>query len=1049
MPAPPFPPQSSSLSDAVPDVRPPHLPPEIVGREREFALLVERLTAAAMGRGGLVLLSGEAGTGKTVCAELLAAHARTQGMAVWSGGGHDLTETPPFGLWLDLFARVPDVTAMSGSPDAFVPFAPFMSFMPSGTATTGAIPDPVTLPGALVAWARRTVAAHPAGLLLVLDDLQWADPASLDLLRFLARAAVTMPLLIVASYRTGELPAHTPLYDLLPALVREAHATHVTLRPLRPTDVRVLVGVRYPLRPEDATRLSAHLTERSGGNPFFLAELLYAFEEEGLLTAAGDGRWTLGDIAAAPVPPLLQQVIARRFGQVDEAARKLLEIAAVMGDEVPFDLWAAVADTDEDAILAAVEAAGARIMTERADGTRASFTHALVRAVLYESISPARRRRMHRRVADGLIAHVPGQPDPDTVAHHLQQAGDPRALPWLLRAGERAQAAYAWLSAAQRFEAALALLEAGAEGAGAGEAGAGNGDGHFAPDSRLSTADALPVAERGWLRFRLAMLRRYVNPARGLAYLDHAADDAARAHDAPLAALTRFYRGHLHAFAGDFRQGLPELEAGMTALDALSPADHARLVARQAAIGYTLGTGRGTFALWLATVGRYVDARAALRSAADLATDSFDTMHPDTFVALLHVDAALGMPDEAGTAFRAAREHFAAADHWSQVTLAATLFLYVVALPYGADDLPERERLATAAVDALARASGQVLDPLPPQVARLPLLFVAGEWEAIPALAAASAGRTGQNALIAAVIGAQLARAQGDGARAWRLVHDALPEGSDTAPGGARFPLALAMVREGAALALDADDLPAAHAWSIAYDRWLAWSGAVRGQVEGALLWAQFHWQAGDRAAAERHATDALAYAATPRQPLALLTAHRLRGELATAGGDGKTADTHLRAALALADACAAPYERALTLIAMAELHAATGVGTATSLLAEARGIFQTLGARPALARVVSLVAALDAGTDDANVPRRLPTASISSPVEAAPDGLTLREREVLVSISTGMSNREIAATLSISERTVGRHISNLYAKIGARGKADATIYALRHRLTP
>ena len=249
MPAPPFPPQPSPLSDAAPDVRLPHLPPEIVGREREFALLGERLTAAVMGRGGLILLSGEAGTGKTVCAELLAAHARTQGMAVWSGGGHDLTETPPFGLWLDLFAHVPDTTAMSDSPDALVPFAPFMS---SGTATMGAIPDSMTLPGALVAWARRTVAAHPAGLLLVQDDLQWAYPASLDLLRFLARAAVTMPLLIVASYRTGELPAHAPLYDLLPALVREAHATRITLRPLRPEDVRVLVGVRYPLRPEDA-----------------------------------------------------------------------------------------------------------------------------------------------------------------------------------------------------------------------------------------------------------------------------------------------------------------------------------------------------------------------------------------------------------------------------------------------------------------------------------------------------------------------------------------------------------------------------------------------------------------------------------------------------------------------------------------------------------------------------------------------------------------------------------------------------------------------------
>src|SRR5205814_2097011 len=150
----------------------------------------------------------------------------------------------------------------------------------------------------------------------------------------------------------------------------------------------------------------------------------------------------------------------------------------------------------------------------------------------------------------------------------------------------------------------------------------------------------------------------------------------------------------------------------------------------------------------------------------------------------------------------------------------------------------------------------------------------------------------------------------------------------------------LPLLRLATALALDAGDLVEARAWLGTHDRWLAWSGATLGQAEGQLLWAAFHRAAGEPARTRRHADAALARAGEPRQPLALLAAHRHLGELDTSDGHHAEAAGHLAAALALAEACAAPYGRALTLLALAGLRAAGGDrGGALAALAEARAI--------------------------------------------------------------------------------------------------------------
>ena len=277
-----------------------------------------------------------------------------------------------------------------------------------------------------------------------------------------------------------------------------------------------------------------------------------------------------------------------------------------------------------------------------------------------------------------------------------------------------------------------------------------------------------------------------------------------------------------------------------------------------------------------------------------------------------------------------------------------------------------------------------------------------------------------------------LARYQGDADLAWVRVHARHPDGPATEPGNSFFAHSIVLLALAADLALDAGDLALAEQWIAAHGRWLDWSGATLWCANHLLLHARHARQRGDHVAAIRHAEAALTRACHPRQPVNLLVAHRLLGELAADAGRHADSANHLAAALTLADACAAPYERALTLIALAESRLGEGsCAEATAPLAEARAICARLEARPALARIAALEARLSA-----------------PPVAPSPTGgLSRREAEVLGLLAAGRNNREIAKVLFLSPRTVQRHVANAYAKIGAHNKADATAYALRHGL--
>jgi predicted ATPase len=345
---------------------------------------------------------------------------------------------------------------------------------------------------------------------LLLDDLHWADPASLDLLRVVARGLSEVPLLLLAAYRADEIAPDQPLARLAPLLVREAHAERLDLRPLGEAAIGALVAARYTLADADRARLVRYLVGRTEGNALFLSELLHTLEGEGALRREGE-RWALGDLGQVPVPTLLRQVIEGRTARLDPETRRLLAVAAAIGQEVSLDVWAAVGEVAGDDMLDHAERAiDARLLTEKPDGAGVRFIHALIREALYQGTSALRRRALHRRVANALLAAA--APDPDAVAYHLRRADDARAAIWLIRAGLRAHRAGALLTAADRYAAA-------------------------------SDGDAVSARERAVLLLQSGRIRMFSDTGQALRRVTAAASQAVAAGDHALAAYARFRSG--------------------------------------------------------------------------------------------------------------------------------------------------------------------------------------------------------------------------------------------------------------------------------------------------------------------------------------------------------------------------------------------------------------------------------------------------------------------------------------------------------------------------
>ncbi len=816
---------------------------------------------------------------------------------------------------------------------------------------------------------------------------------------------------------------HHPFAIQLPALVREADGLRLDLRRLDATALRALIRAQYRLPVTDESRLVAYLDRHAEGNPLFTAELLRALHEEELLCSGADG-WTLAELDRVVVSPFLRQVIESRFVRLGEAARQTLAVAAVIGQEVPLALWAEVANLDEEALLTIVErAVDAHLLEVDPDGRNVRFVHALTRRALFDSVLPPRRKQWHRRVGEALIAH--GSGDPDAVAYHFQSADDPRASEWLLAAGDRAQRAYAWVTAAERLRAAFVLLE--------------NGKG----EERML----------GRLACRIAFLKRFSDPAGAIEAINDANLVAERIGDAVLTAETRWLRGLMLCYLDQFRFGLAEMVAGIEDLEAMTSTSKRTSEVVRAWLADALPTttraddederaatliDAADILVWRgAALGRFLasaghlhatldDCERAVAMLAGATTARRGSRAALAFAShgLGVAQAGLGRPDEARMAFAQTHSVFAELGHHGMVAFTLLSELADVGVTYDAAHPAIRRQLAAGAEAALERTAGALRPGISPRLARLTCLILDGHWQEADQILRdlPNPGNAFLRREMTAAI-ATLARHRGDHERAWEDINRLLPNGPGTDPGDLIHQEGLFFQRLAADLCLDGGDLPAARAWLSANDRWLAWSESVLGIAAGRVIWARYHLMAGEITRARATAAEALRLANSPDQPLVRLAAHRLLGEIESSSTNFMEADAHYTAAIDLATLCDIPFERALTLLALAQFLLVTGREDAVALLVdEVRAICDRLDVAPVSARVDALADRL---------------------ARRSPSGLTQRELEILSLLPRGLSNAEIAGILYVSPRTVQTHLSNLYAKLGVRGRAEAIAYVV------
>ncbi len=405
-------------------------PTPYVGRVAERGQLQQLLEAAAAGRGGMALIGGPAGLGKSRLTRELADAAERTGMNVLTGNCLDMASPPPYQPSIDHLEQAARNASHEGFRGALGENAPEVAkLLPSLRQRYDDIPDSPDLTPeqerrymlhGVGQFIERAARAQP--LMLVFEDLHWADESTLLLLRHLGGRVGEIPLLIVGTYRDDELEPDRPLTTAIGPLFRDVGALDIRPRLLTETEVDAVLTARAGM-PAPRELLDLVFSETQG-NPFFVEELYRHLRDTGKLFD-DDGNWRAGfEIGETEVPQGVRLVISRRLEQLSADERKALAAAAVIGRTFAFGLLEAAAGLGDDDLFDALEAAERAHLIEEARGDREAryiFIHEQIRQTLVGELSLARRQRLHLRIADALDAS--GQASPIELAHHLYQAG--------------------------------------------------------------------------------------------------------------------------------------------------------------------------------------------------------------------------------------------------------------------------------------------------------------------------------------------------------------------------------------------------------------------------------------------------------------------------------------------------------------------------------------------------------------------------------------------------------------------------------------------------
>jgi DNA-binding NarL/FixJ family response regulator len=937
----------------------------VIAREPERDWLDQAAAEALGGRGSLVLLAGEAGVGKTRLAE--EALASGEGRFLRGAAGSAGVAYGPIAAALRAYLRaVPE--GLSGCGPLHSHLALVLPELGDGAPET----DRATLLEAIRCALAEIAAEAPTVMLL--DDLQWSDAATLETLAALAAPIREMRLLVVAAYRSDEVPRGHQLRRLRNDLRRERLLRELVLDPFDRAGTAALAEQVLGSPPSE--RLAQTLHDRTQGVPFFVEELAAALQAGGRLAQGKDGLDLALD-AEVPLPQTIRDAVLLRTAGLSEDARASAEVAAAAGARFDLDLVAALG---YEGGLGELLAGG--LIAETEPG-QAAFRHPLARDAIYEDVPWLRRRALHRELAGELERR--GGPGAEVAAHWLAARDGARALDALVRAVRDLAAVHAHRDAARLARQALELW---------------------------------PEGERG--PERIDMLERHAHCAELAGDLA----EAARSQREVVAARRAEGAGRALADAERRFAGICELqgdrERALAARRVAAEAFAANGLPGEAAAERLIAAG------YLQSAGSHSDAVEL----AHLAGEEAGRAERNDLRA-----RALGLEGVA----RAKRGEFEegvelvrsglslALEHGLTADAAAVYQRLGTALETAADYGGAREALSTAV--GLCEATG---DGSLEHVCLSCMAYVLrelGEWDQAADMSEQLRypGASPATTLVAdGVLGAILAF-RGD----LRPARPLLTRCLDT---GARLSVVSMQTDSAAALAfledLEGDADAAGEHCRFLLERWER-SEDHHYAVWG-LRWAACFFARGGELDRARACAGALSrIAASSGYPDALAALAHALGETALAEGDPEAAAEQTSRAVELHSNLDIPFERAhIQLRAGVALAAAGSRELALERLAEAHRTARRLGARPRSAEAAGEVEKLGESIEQ--------TLGRRAAAEHENAGLSRRELEVMRLVASGHTNREIAAELVVSTRTVDMHVRNILTKLRCRSRTEA-----------
>jgi DNA-binding CsgD family transcriptional regulator len=1004
------------MTSTIPPTSVPALTLPFIGREREFEQIARARAAAASGHGQVLFLSGDAGVGKTRLVQESARVARAEGWQVAIGYAYPLETAIPYASFADAIGPVLaalDPGALMrltrGDRAILAALAPALSptlVERGGTLASmlseGVPPaeQRVRLHTTILQVLTKLAEKHP--LLLCLENVQWADSASVELLHFLGRQVGTQRLLLIVNWNETDRPLPDDLRIALRSLRALGAATDLRLTPLSVEEVRTLLARLFAVDAAVVDRFAARLHHATQGNAFFLDQTLRELVTRGDLRLQG-GIWVGWHVETLALPPSVLDVLAQRLARLSPEARRLADVIGVAGSSATHDVVRAMFDRGEDAMhagLLQLRENGIIVERAEADGVAYLFAHPMMQRAVVERVGLARERELHATLA-GTIERLAGPraaSHTEAIARHWLHA-DPRTQPgtavrWLVAAGHQALARLARREAAAMLRAALDRADAHPDDVPAGTADAlvdelmrvyrrlGDHQHALAMCKRgIEQATAIDsvlqraIAERRYALALQALARR----EESLAHFDLAIEHARRAGAASLVVRTQLAKADSMQALGMVEEAKREVADAVTTaerLDDLSllarahrlllmlhiwsgPAHRAWSYARRA-VHLAERSGERNLR-WQAHFGAAVlggltsQTRAlathlaeATRLAEELASPALELRCAEI---ALEYAAGIGEWDRAITEGERA---VAMARAFDQVTLLARLLHWVSGVYLQRGDVLTAQRLVQEAWDVSGAAQLDLDRPyevhgvLPAYVARTRYLDAVGER--------AEALRHGHVAL---------EMAQRTGYIAW-AVYRLLPTMADAALVlGDHATLAIVRTR----LAHDASYL--------AHPIGTAWVSVIDGEA----------------------AHEAQRY-----------------GE----------AITQLQRAIAQLEAVPFPFDAAKTRLRLARVHADSGArDEAIHEAKEALVMFDQLGARPAAEDTRALLRELGA---------RVASTGSGAPVDGLA-ALTSRELDIVRLVAQRLTNKEIGARLGITARTAGTHLANIFDKLGVRDR--------------